>query len=77
MARTNVTLQDPYLQSMHPLEIDELNDAGIHLDPYQKKESTPEDDPFTRYLKIANWLEERVGKEWLAPLLNDLLDSMN
>ena len=75
--RSISTYQDPYLQTLHPSELDELNDAGVEIAPYQKKESTPKDDPFTRYLKIADWLHERFEKEQLASILGDLLNSMN
>ena len=71
------TYQDPYLQTLHPSELDDLNDAGVEIVPCQKRESTPKDDPFTRYLRIADWLHERVDKEKLVPILGELLNSLN
>ena len=71
------TYQDPYLQTLHPSELDDLNDAGVEIAPYQQRESTPKDDPLTRYLKIADWLHERFEKEQLVPILGELLNSLN
>lgn len=77
VTKESIEIQDPHLENLHQSDIDELYDAGIEVVPYQKRESTPKNDPFTRYLKIADWLHERFEKEQLASILGDLLNSMN
>ncbi len=73
----NLTIQDPYLQTLHPTVLDDLNDAGVELVPCQKQNTSSDEDLFEAYLRISEHLSEIFNNEDLVMRLDGLLNMLN